>query len=296
MQQTFLDIIYKIFYETAQKDFKDIRLLLSEKYSFPSIKFEPIIEIKIPIPKNTEYGIIYSGYLFKNSQEDLITAWSFFLATVYHLAAHVAVSNYSVYNNWIKDKTPRFAWKVIDFIEDDSVDRYLLSTNQDVWTNLSKIKNEYVKHSTLNNKQSKFIQNLGSKTIVSIKNQMSQVTLQQFDNTSNNHKIQWASELYKNRFMFSQDTPFYYEQNNLRSSLILKHNKMKIFPSGKFASTIKKLNFLYLEEKERMDNILHKLRKDIRGLNFDDVVLPNEDIFEYFKLKEKNKKILKKIR
>jgi len=296
LQQTFLDIIYKIFYETAQKDFKDIRLLLSEKYSFPSIKFEPIIEIKIPIPKNTEYGIIYSGYLFKNSQEDLITAWSFFLATVYHLAAHVAVSNYSVYNNWIKDKTPRFAWKVIDFIEDDSVDRYLLSTNQDVWTNLSKIKNEYVKHSTLNNKQSKFIQNLGSKTIVSIKNQMSQVTLQQFDNTSNNHKIQWASELYKNRFMFSQDTPFYYEQNNLRSSLILKHNKMKIFPSGKFASTIKKLNFLYLEEKERMDNILHKLRKDIRGLNFDDVVLPNEDIFEYFKLKEKNKKILKKIR
>jgi len=61
LQQTFLDIIYKIFYDTAQRDFKDVRLLLSEKFSFPSIKFKPKIEVKIPIPKKTGGGIIYSG-------------------------------------------------------------------------------------------------------------------------------------------------------------------------------------------------------------------------------------------
>jgi len=296
LQQTFLDIIYKIFYETAQRDFKDIRLLLSEKFSFPSIKFEPIIEVKIPIPKNTEYGIVYAGYLFKNSQEGLTTVWSFFLSTVYHLAAHVAVSNYSVYNGWMKDKTPRLAWKVINFIEDDAVERYLFSTNQDVWINLSKIKNEYAKHNKFNKNQSKFALTLGQKTKNSIKNEMSQVTLQQFDNASKNNQIHWASELYKNRFLFSEDTPFYYEQNNYNQSLILKHNKIKIYPIGKFASSVKKLNFLYLEEKERIQNIIHKLRRDLNGLNFEDIVLPNEDIFEYFKLKEKNKKILKKIR
>ena len=125
---------------------------------------------------------------------------------------------------------------------------------------------------------------------------MRQVTLQQFDNVSKNNQIRWASELYKNRILFLEDTPFYYEQNNYNQSLILKRNKIKTYPSGKFASTIKKLNFLYLEEKERIQNILHKLRKDTHGLNFEEIVLPNEDIFEYFKLKEKNKKILKKIR
>lgn len=296
MQQTFLDIIYKIFYETAQRDFKDVRLLLSEKFSVPSIKYEPYIEVKIPIPKKTEYGIIYSGYSFKNSQEGLTTAWSFFLATVYHLAAHVAVSNYSVYDSWMRGKTPRLASKVINFIEDDVVERYLFSTNQDVWVNLSKIKNEYAKHNNLTRKHPAFALSLASKTMKSIKNEMSQVTLQHFGNESKNLQIHWASELYKNRFLFSEDTPFYFEQNNHNQSLILKHNKMIIYPSGKFASTIKKLNFLYLEEKERIQNILHKLRKDVHGLNFDDIVLPNEDIFEYFKLKEKNKKILKKIR
>ncbi|MFQ5440896.1 MAG: VWA domain-containing protein, partial [Nitrosopumilaceae archaeon] len=86
------------------------------------------------------------------------------------------------------------------------------------------------------------------------------------------------------------------EQNNLEPSLILKHNKMKIYPSGKFSNTIKKLNYLYLEEKDRIEDILHKLRRETFGLNFDKIILPNEDIFEYFKLKEKNKKMLKKIR
>ena len=111
MQQTFLDIIYKIFYDTAQRDFKDVRLLLSEKFSFPSIEFEPKIEVKIPIPKKTNDGVIYSGYFFKDTSQEQTAAWGLFLATVYHLAAHVAVSNYSLYNNWVKTKLRGFFGK-----------------------------------------------------------------------------------------------------------------------------------------------------------------------------------------
>ena len=104
MQQTFLDIICKIFYDAAQRDIKDVRLLLSEKFSFPSIEFEPKIEVKIPIPKKTDNGITYSGYYFNDSPQERFAVWGIFLATVYHLAAHVAVSDYSVYNNWVKNK------------------------------------------------------------------------------------------------------------------------------------------------------------------------------------------------
>ncbi len=53
---------------------------------------------------------------------------------------------------------------------------------------------------------------------------------------------------------------------------------------------------MYYEEKDRIDNILRKMRKEVVGLNFDEVVIPSEDIYEYYKLKEKNKKIIKKIR
>jgi hypothetical protein len=296
LQQTFLDIIYKIFYDTAQRDFKDVRLLLSEKFFFPSIQYEPTIEVKIPIPKKTNNGIVYAGYFFKNSTEELITGWSFFLATVYHLAAHVAVSNYSLYNNWIKNKTPRIFWRVIDFIEDEAVDRYLLSTNPDIWDNISRIKNSHDKYNGFKNSQPRFGLNLGAKTLNSLKQEMSKETLLCFDKEHENNLTRWASELYKNHNLLHKEPPKYHEQHNLTQSLILEKNNVEFLPSGKFENTIKKLNFLYLEEKDRIENILHKIRKDVVGLNFDEIIIPSEDIYEYFRLKEKNKKIIKKIR
>jgi hypothetical protein len=296
LQQTFLDIIYKIFYDTAQRDFKDVRLLLSDKYFFPSIQFEPTVEVKIPIPKKTANGIVYSGYFFKDTPQELTTAWSFFLATVYHLAAHIAVSNYSLYNDWIKNKTPRIFWRVIDFIEDTAVERYLLSTNQDIWDNLSRIRNSHNQYNRFSKTKPKPTLKIASKTINLIKQEMNNETLQCFDKEHENNVLGWATGLYKNQQMLHQDPPSYYEQHNSKQSLILKKNKMEFFPSGKFHSTIKKLNFLYLEEKERIENTLHKMRKDVIGLNFDKIIFPDEDIYEYFKLKDKNKKILKKIR
>jgi len=296
LQQTFLDIIYKIFYETAQRDFKDVRLLLSEKFSFPSIKFEPRIEVKIPIPKKTDDGIIYSGYFFKDSPQDLTVAWGFFLATVYHLAAHVAVSDYSLYNNWVKNKTPRIFWKVIDFIEDDAVERYFTSTNPDVLNNLSQIRNSHRQYHRVNQTESKYALKIGSKITDSIKQEMSKEPFLGFGKEHKSHLLHWASELYKNRQVLQENPPFYYEQRNSNQSLILKRNKIESFPSGKFKTTINKLNFLYYEEKDRIDNILRKMRKEVVGLNFDEVVIPSEDIYEYYKLKEKNKKIIKKIR
>ena len=296
MQQTFLDIIYKIFYETAQRNFKDVRLLLSEKFHSPSIQFQPSVEVKIPIPKKTKNGITYSGYFFKDSPQELINVWSFFLATVYHMAAHVAVSDYSLYNEWIKKKSPRIFWKVIDFIEDDAVERYLLSKNPDIWDNLSKIKNSHDEFNRFHKTKSKFTLNLGSKITNSIKQKMSDETLQGFDKKHEDNLLGWASELYRNGNNLHETPLFYHEQHNYKQSLILQKNKTEFFPSGKFENTVKKLNFLYLEEKDRIENILHKIRKDVVGLNFEEIVVPGEDIYEYFNLKEKNKKILKKIR
>ena len=296
MQQTFLDLIYKIFYDTAQRDFKDARLLLSDKFSFPSIAFEPKIEVKIPIPKKTKGGIMYSGYFSKDSSEEMTAVWGLFLATVYHLAAHVAVSNYSVYNNWVKNKTPKIFWRVIDFIEDDAVERYLSSTNPDIWLNISEIKKSHELNHQTSKIESQFALNFGSKKINSVKQEMCDEPLQCFDKQHESHVLDWASKLYKNRQWLQGESPFYYEQRNSNQSLILKKNRIEAFPSGKFQNTINKLSFLYNEEKDRIEDILHKLRKEVIGLNFDEINRPDEDIYEFFRLKEKNKKIIKKIR
>jgi hypothetical protein len=296
LQQTFLDIIYKIFYDTAQRDFKDVRLVLSEKFFYPNIQFEPKIEVKIPIPKKTSYGISYAGFHFSDSQEDMITVWGIFLATVYHLAAHVAVTDYSIYKSWAKNKTPRVFWRVIDFIEDNSVERYLSSTNPDVWDNILQINQKFREIYGNDKKESKFALKIGSKVLQSIKEEMNHETLQVFDDLHKKKILNWATSLYSHSKILPKEAPAYYEQHQSGQTLLLQKNRIKFFPSGKFQNTIKKLNYLYLEEKERLDGILRKLHKDVTGLNFDEIIIPNEDIFEYFQLKEKNKKIIKKIR
>jgi len=296
LQQTFLDIIYKIFYDTAQRDFKDVRLLLSEKYFFPSIEFEPNIEVKIPVPKYTTNGPTYCGYIFEDTVEGLNSAWGLFLSTVYHMAGHVAVSDYSIYKNWKKNKTPKQSWKVIEIIEDNAVDRYLSSINPDAWENISRIMKKYSIVNPKIKKQSNFSLKLGTSLINSIKNEMKEEPLQSLSIQHKSNILSWASKLYSNKNMINEETPLFYESYNHNQSLLLKKNNEKIFPHGKFENTIKKLNFLYLEEKNRIDGILYKIRKDVYGLNFDEIVSPNEDIYEYFKLKEKNKKIIKKIR
>lgn len=296
MQQTFLDIIYKIFYDTAQRDFKDVRLLLSEKYFFPSIEFEPNIEVKIPIPKSTENGISYCGYIFDNSSEGLNSVWGLFLATVYHMAGHVAVSDYSIYQNWKKGKTPIVSWKVIDFIEDSVVERYLSSINPDAWENITRIMKKYSNFPNKVKKQSQLGLKLGTDLINSIKDEMKDEPFQSLSIQHKNNLLSWASKLYKHKIILTEETPLFYESHNHNQLLLLKKNMEHVLPHGKFENTIKKLNFLYLEEKNRIESILHKIRKDIYGLNFDEIVSPNEDIYEYFKLKEKNKQIIKKIR
>lgn len=296
MQQTFLDIIYKIFYDTAKRDFKDVRLLLSEKYFFPSIEYEPNIEVKIPLPKSNDNGMVYCGYFFGDSAEELNSAWGLFLASVYHMAAHVAVSNYSLYEEWKKNKTPKKIRRVIDFIEDDAVERYLSSTNPDAWENISRITKQYSTFAKNQKKRLFLGTEIGSKKINLIKNEMVDEPFQSLSIQHKENIISWATQLYKNPSILLDETPLFYESHNHHRLLLLRKNNNPISPHGKFENTIKKINYLYLEEKNRIDGILHKIRKDIHGLNFDEIVSPNEDIYEYFKLKEKNKKIIKTIR
>ena len=116
--------------------------------------------------------------------------WSLFLATVYHLAAHVAVSDFSLYNNWVKNKTPKIFWKVIDFIEDDAVERYLSSTNPDVLEILSEISHKSNENTIdFDKMESKYSLKIGSKIIDSIKQEMSKETLLCFDKEHQNHLL-----------------------------------------------------------------------------------------------------------
>ena len=44
---------------------------------------------------------------------------------------YILYIDYSLYKNWIKNKTPEVFWRVIDFIEDNSVDSVALQFDID---------------------------------------------------------------------------------------------------------------------------------------------------------------------
>jgi len=296
LEQTFLDIIYKIFYDTSQKNKKEVKLLISEKFSRPTITFEPNLEVKIPLPKKIDNGLIYSGQFFEDTKKSHQTVWSLFLSTVYHLAAHSAVTDYTLYKEWMKKKSPRLYWKAIDFIEDDAAERYLSSINPEIAENLIKIDHEISRISNKGRKIPKKGLNLGTKIIDHIKEEMGKEILLCFDDEHKKQVVSWAEKLYKNKNLIQDESQFYYETHDKQQSLLIKKNNLIFLPSGEFEHKVTKLNTLYFEEHERIKKILRRMRKDLVGLNFDSVVVPDENIQAYFELKENNRKLIKKIR
>jgi len=287
LKQTFLDIVYKTFYDTAQKNQTEVKLLLSRKFQYPTIRFKPELTVKIPLPRALNDKIVYSGYVFDNNKEDQMQLWAYFLTTVYHLAAHVAVSDFTIYENWIKNKTPTIYWKVIDFIEDNAVERYLYSTNPEILENIIKIKEQlHEKHSSLL---------LDSNKLKKIKEEMEQEVLLCFDQEHSNHILRWADMLYKNRNLLNKDTPKIFDQHNNQTRTEIKiKNYIEFNDSFKFK--IEKLYVIYSEEQEKLFKYYKRMKKNLRDSPFNYVNTPDEDIQSYFKLKEDNKKLIKKIR
>ena len=58
----------------------------------------------------------------------------------------------------------------------------------------------------LNKNKPKIALKIGSKTINSIKQEMSNETLQRFDKEHENNLLGWASELYKNQYSLQQES------------------------------------------------------------------------------------------
>ena len=139
MEKTFLDFTSHIFYETSKRRPEEEVFLLSTKSTYPTLSFTPQSQVIVPLPRIQNGTYVFNGMVFHNTKEGKSTLWSLFLASIYHLAAHIATSQYSIYDEWCKHKTQKICWQVIDFIEDVAVEKYLSVTNPDALKNINNI-------------------------------------------------------------------------------------------------------------------------------------------------------------
>ena len=125
MKDTFNDISRQTFYEVAKKDEENVDFILSNKKDFPYFITKPRLMAVVPTPKLVEEKFYFQGFIFDQYEKQSSGLWSLYLASIYHMGAHVAVSNFDIYKDWKQTKTQEHATKVIDFIEDCRAESYL---------------------------------------------------------------------------------------------------------------------------------------------------------------------------
>jgi len=235
LKDTFNDISRQIFYDVAQKDEQDVDIVLSNKKDFPYFVSKSRLIAILPIPRLVEEKFYLQGFIFDDYEKQKLGLWSFYLASIYHMGAHVAISNFDIYKGWSQAKTPEYAQKVIDFIEDFRVECYLKENFSAPAQIIEDLDSKYVsyfqgvfsKDGTAKRKFSSFYRDDDSEKFPDVKARI----LEEINDSTN--LIECAEFVYENRQLLNQFIlPYHDRVNEYTSSEIFK--PIKFNPSADF--------------------------------------------------------------
>lgn len=291
-RSSFLEIAEDIFYSFSQIKPGSLNLFFSKRILFPEIKQTSELEIIIPLPRKQNDKYLFEGMLFDNDQNGKKNLWCLFLATIYHLATHACVSRYSIYDTWKKFKTEDVCFRVIDFIEDASVERYISHTDPEIWENMKNIDHILMLHTRKNSSDSWNVRDLKNSYI-------SQEKITKIRTSIMNKQgdvIPFANLLYKNRELLPKVLPPYCERHNVGAVLKTEQQSPNFKPNGSFLENIVKLEELWLADEQFKSKILRKYGKKLKDLNFDALVIPQGNFYNFLQIKEKVGPLLRRIR
>ncbi len=298
MKENLYDLASSIVYEVSNKEKSDIELTVSEKEQFSKIKYHDIIKILVPRPKRIGEKCFYQGILFDDLELSYSTIWSLFLASLYHLGGHAALTDYSIYRDWAKTKSPMLASKVMAFIEDIRVKEFLKSRYSNPYRNIEFLEfscnllyQKYLKNfSELNDKTN--IQKMFKNKIDTVREE---IVTGISDDDSPEFRVSLADKLYRDRGLL--DTWVYPYKENIHPTDFTKYLKyLNFIPEGEFGQYTKKLGEMYLNELRQEEKIFEKYEKYAEDLHFDKIRLAPENLGKYFQLRMDSSNLIKKIR
>ena len=254
---SFLELAEDIFYNFSQIKPGSLNLIFTKKILFPVIKHGSELKIIIPLPRKLNDRYLFEGMVFDNESIGRRDLWCLFLATVYHLAGHACVSRYSIYSSWKKSRTEDVCFRVIDYIEDTSVERYISHTDSEIWENM---KNIDLKLMSATRKNSVKLFGLSNEAkIAKIRTSMM---------NKKDESILFANLLYKNRDLLPKEILPYNERHDMRQVLKTATRSPNFEPHGVFLENAMKLDELWVEEEQFKSKILGKYEKNLKDLNF----------------------------
>ena len=139
MKDTVEDVAHQIFFDICEKKPTDIDVFFLKDIHFPKIEYLPRMTAYIPLPREINGNSIYEGNIFADYESGQETIWNLFFATICHAAGHAKVTDFGKYENWIKGKNKKKAYKVIEFIEDIKVNNFLEKSFPEYFQEINKI-------------------------------------------------------------------------------------------------------------------------------------------------------------
>jgi len=125
---SFFDHAWTITLQITKKNHEDIKVLLREKIVYPKLRIDNYgYVLYIPAPQKIGENTVAYQNMRLNIDDDhhRRVLWQMFKATIYHLSAHVVVSNFNHYKKWIKRKNAENAMFAICMTEDAIANAYL---------------------------------------------------------------------------------------------------------------------------------------------------------------------------
>ncbi len=298
LKENLYELATNIVYEVANKEKSSIEFTLSKSDEFSKIRYGDIIKITVPYPKQIQDKFQYQGILFDDIHESFSSVWSLFLSSLYHTGAHAAITDYSIYRNWAKTKSPELSSKVIKIIEDTRVKEFLKSRYSNPYQNIEMIEfscqllyNKFLKN-LLEEKNEIKIQNLLKIKSNSIRKELTDSI---HDNDSIETRIKFADMLYQNRNLL--DVFEYPYKENIQPTNFTKYLKyFKHVPNGEFSNYVDKLGEMWINELKTQEKIMKKYEKYAEDLHFDKIRLSPENLGKYFQLRMDSSNLIKKIR
>jgi uncharacterized protein YegL len=279
----FYSLGYKLFYKFSETQPEQAGVVFTREVVYPVLQLTPKLHFTVPLPRMIGDKYVFEGMLFENTAEGRVSLWALFLSTLFHLAGHAAVSDYSIYSNWRKHKTPDLSWQVIDFIEDVRSQRYISQNNEEIWNNIISIESSLASCPQMNDSQADDSKNRRLYVIEEDEEKFDELRkkILQYNGENNDELLTFADSLYYNRQLLKINILPNHEHH--KPTWFLKFEKaspkQKLF--GIFQEYTSQLNDLWEKEELARGKLLRKYAKHLKNLKFDKVVVPEGNLQHY---------------
>jgi len=301
LKDTVSDLSYQIIAEISEKDHRDLEIIFSEYENFSYIEQVPKMKLVIPLPKKLDDKFIYEGNLFQDYDLDYPTIWSMYLSTICYIAGHARISDYRIYQEWMRGKTEDICIKTINFIENTRVENILVNKFPEYWENISKIKAKFNAIWEEKGKEDK--ENYSKKIFAEhfdpeLKNKIKQIKKQICEIKQGNiHEfLHIANKIYNNQTLLEQQILPFHLHHKFDQKITRYQKNCKVKPSGKFEEIVNLCSELWVDQKISEEKMFRKYNKVSKELNFDKVKLGTENFGEYLRLKDETSLFIKKLR